>query len=403
MNNPVIIVGAGLAGLSCARALHAQGCPVLVLEAAGHVGGRVTTSEVEGFLVDRGFQTMLTSYPNAQAVLDFERLDLHGFAPGALIQLGGHRYRFLDPWKAPLGALQGIFAPVASIADAVRIARLRADCLAGRGATAGTTLELLRARGFSSRVIERFFKPFFGGVFLERELTTGAAFFAFVFEMFARGQAVVPARGMRAIPEQIAAALPTDAIRLNTPVRAVEGNEVRLQDGGSLVGEEVILAVDPDTAAGWTGRPTGGWQGATTVSYAADRSPLDEPILLLNGEGQGPVNHVCVPSDVCPSYAPAGAALVSATVLGVPDVDDEQLDQAVRRHLREWFGPRVSEWRRLKVDRVAHALPIGAPRRPSGDRICCGDYLTNPSIDGALQSGLSAAAEVIARLGTNAI
>jgi phytoene dehydrogenase-like protein len=408
--SPVIVVGAGLAGLCCARALHRAGVRFRVLEGADRVGGRVATDCVDGFLLDRGFQVFLTAYPEAAEVLDYRALRLSSFYPGALIQIGAKRYRFADPWRHPLEALGALRAPIASISDALRIARMRAGILkrtADDEAESGSsTREYLASQGMSNRVVERFFRPFFGGVFLDRDLRTSSGFFKFVFKMFARGTAALPAEGMQAIPQQIARQLPEDAVSLQCRVTEVGPCHVRLESGERIEARSVVVATDALQARRLlTGLPDTVWNGTTTVYFAAQRSPINEAVLVLNGKG-GLVNHVCVPSDATGTYAPDGTALVSVSIIGVPQLDDERLEGRARAELADWFGPEANQWRLLRIYRIQNALPIiQRPLALHGDALnssavfMCGAYLATPSINGAMISGRQVAQEVIAALG----
>ena len=121
----VAIVGAGLAGLACARTLARAGRACRVLEASNGVGGRVRTDTVDGFRLDRGFQVLLTAYPECRAVFDYGALDLRAFLPGADVRAGGRTSRIVDPWRDPKAALATALAPVGTLADKARIARLR--------------------------------------------------------------------------------------------------------------------------------------------------------------------------------------------------------------------------------------------------------------------------------------
>lgn len=404
---PVVIVGGGLAGLSCARTLHQAHVPFVLLEASARVGGRVATDEVDGFLLDRGFQVLLDAYPEARQVFDYEALQLRPFFPGALVQLGGRRHRFADPWRRPLTSLAGLAAPIFGLADAWRIAQLRRAARRDPDptGTGPSTAEYLQQRGLSERVIERFFRPFFGGVFLDRDLLTSSAFFRFVFSMFSEGSATLPAHGMKALPEQLAANLPAGSVRLNAPVAGVEQRVVRLANRETIAAEAVVVATDADTAGRLlgTGR-TITWNATTTLYFAAPQSPLGEGILVLNGNGHGRVNHVCVPSDLSRNYAPDGQALISVSVIGIATEDDESLERAIQSELRAWFGQLVNGWRLLRIYRIAQALPRTEPRRaaetsPQNGVLTCGDYLQDPSINGALRSGRQAAEAILAGRG----
>src|SRR5512134_1163452 len=121
----VIVIGAGLAGLCCALRLQQGGRAVLLLEASDGPGGRVRTDRVEGFLLDRGFQVLLTAYPEAQRGLDYQALALQTFYPGALVRAEGKFHRVADPWRRPSAALTTLFSAVGTCGDKLAVARLR--------------------------------------------------------------------------------------------------------------------------------------------------------------------------------------------------------------------------------------------------------------------------------------
>ena len=412
----VLVVGAGLAGLSCAGRLRQAGVDVVLLEAADEVGGRVRTDVVEGFLLDRGFQVLLTAYPECRRRLDYRALDLRRFFPGALVRLGGRFHTVADPWRAPLAGLLGALAPIGGLGDKLRVARLRRRLLASDLETIfarpeRSTLEALRGDGFSQTMIDRFFRPFLGGIFLERELATSSRMFEFVYKMFSAGDTALPAAGMQAIPRQLAAELPEGALRTGCRVAEIEPGRLRLESGERLEGDAVVVASALPDGPALPGTPTVDWCSTTCLYFAAPDPPISRPILALDGDGDGPVNNLCVPSQVAPSYAPAGQALVSASVVGGTggsELADDELEAAVRDQLGGWFGARVERWRRLRIERVRHALPrqdppwLEPPRRPQriADRLyACGDQLDNASINGAMASGRRAAEALLAELG----
>jgi phytoene dehydrogenase-like protein len=408
----IVIVGAGVAGLCCALELQAAGLSCLVLEASDVPGGRVRTDRVDGFLLDRGFQVLLTAYPEVRRVLDLPALRLGTFAPGALVWTGGKLHRVADPFRQPWALPATLLAKVGSFTDKLNIARLRREVCAGSlddllARPETTTLEALRQRyGFSERMIDTFFRPFLGGIFLERELATSSRMLDFVFRMFSLGRAALPAAGMGAIPAQLVARLTAKSgagaatLRLGTQVAALEDGGVRLASGQRITAAAVVLA----TAAGdathlLPGLNTPLSRMTACVYYSATQPPPVGRFLVLNGEASGPVNNLCVPSNVKRGYAPAGKALIAASVLGTEaELTDPGLEAAVRRQLTTWFGAAVAGWRHLRTDLVRDALPArrslepaDLPARCRPGLYLCGDHRTTPSLQGAMASGRRAA------------
>ncbi|MBK8980426.1 MAG: FAD-dependent oxidoreductase [Planctomycetes bacterium] len=416
---PVVIVGAGLAGLTCARVLHDEGVPVLLLDADDGVGGRVRTDLIDGHRVDRGFQVLLTSYPEAVRQLDFAALDLRRFEPGALVHTGGGRLcTIADPLRAPGRLLATLRAPVGSLADKLRVARLRLR-LAGADLDAllerpqRTTRDHLHALGFSDAIVERFFRPFHGGVLLDRELRTSSRMFEFTFACFARGAAAIPAQGMAAIPAQLAARLPAGSIRLQTHVTDVDPHGVTTAAGERIDGRAVVVATDGETAAGLCDDPAvpaPRFKGTTLLVFSAPRLARRPRMIVLSGDPHdGPIDHLCVPSAIAPDYAPAGRDVVYATVLDGQPPDRAPLAERAQKQLMRWFGDAARAWELLSTTRIERALPdldalddapVVKPVRLASGLFVCGDHRDSPSIQGALRSGRRAAEAVLAARGT---
>jgi phytoene dehydrogenase-like protein len=405
----VAIVGAGLAGLCCALRLREIGVSFHIYEASDAVGGRIRTDSLDGFRLDRGFQVLLTSYPEAERMLDYGPLDLRSLHSGALIRFDGRFHRFADPRRHLLSGLRGSFGPIGTLADRLRMLSLIHKTRAGRvedqlARPEGLTLDLLRWHGFSDAMIDRFFRPLFGGIFLERELVTSSRLFRFLFRMIAEGQAAVPNAGMGAIPEQLASRLPPESVSCHSAVSRIESGRLRLIDK-SIEARAIVVATESPVAAQLLGSriQSPASRGVTCLYFAADNSPIGEPILVLNADEKGPINHLAVMSDIAPGYAPPGAALISVTVLDIPEFGDAQLESAVREQLTNWYGQQVRAWRHLRTYRIAHALPdqtapaLDSPMKPValGDRLfVCGDHRDIASIHGAMQSGWRAAQAV---------
>jgi phytoene dehydrogenase-like protein len=409
MSDATVIIGGGLAGLACAVRLQRAGVDAIILEASDRLGGRCGSDRDGGLILDRGFQVYLDSYPEAGALLDLHKLDLRPFTAGALVRLGDRFWRFADPFREPSSALSTFLSPVASLGDKLRVAGLRRtllnDALERPAAQNIPTIAYLRELGFSDQTIDRFFRPFYGGVFLERGLSTSSRMFEFTFRMFARGNATLPARGMQAIVDQLADRLRPKTVRLNAPVAAIDGSVVRLASGESITARAIVVATDVDVASRLLGEPMprqGRWVGTTCVYFAADRSPIREPILALSSDASDIINHVSVVTDVCPEYATTGRSLVSCTALGI---GHEKIEERAIEQLTRWYGPSVRKWTHVRTYEIPYALPeqstetmthVHHPVRLKPGLYVAGDHRDFASIDGAFASARRCAEAVIA-------
>ncbi|MEQ9461383.1 MAG: NAD(P)/FAD-dependent oxidoreductase [Phycisphaeraceae bacterium] len=397
---PILIIGAGVAGLACATELHRDAYPFLLLEASDAPGGRMRTDHLDGFTLDRGFQIFLTGYDYASSLLDLDALDLHPFEAGSLIRWNNGFARFSDPWRRPARLFETLFVGPGNLMDRFRIGRLRTMARSARHddqPSDETAAQLFDRLHFTPQFRQAFLDPWWRGVLLDRHLTAPASYLKFIFNTFSQGGAVIPARGIQSIPIQLAQKLPTDSIRLNTTVHNIDPNRhaVTLSTGEQLSASSVILAADPSSTAQLLNQPAPSMHGTTVLYFAADKPPVEDRMLVLNSNPEGYFNHVCVLSNICPALAPSGASLISVTAIH-PILEPNDLQASIIKELSTWFGPQTRTWRHLRTYTIPNALPpiSRSTALPLGITPA-GDWTTTPSIEGAMRSGKQAAENAI--------
>jgi phytoene dehydrogenase-like protein len=398
----VVVVGAGLAGLSVATRLAAAGLDVHVAEAGAHAGGRLATDRVDGFVVDRGFQVLNTGYPRA-ADLDLDALDLGWFWAGAVVRHEGRASRVVDPRRHPTTALETLRAPIGSLRDKLAVAAFSAR--AGYlpvprllRAPERTSEEAFRRAGIGAPAVERFLRPFLAGVLLESDLATSSRYLDLLWRSFARGRIGLPAAGMQAVGAQLAARLPAGRLHLGTTVRAVASGRVTT-DGGAVHADAVVVATDPDTAARLLpGVTASAPRQVTTHLHVLPSSPWPAALLVLGTPGGRLVNSVVL-TDAQPRYSPDGRALVASSTL-LPTRAEDVRDEIARLH-----GVGTADLDHLTTVTVTGAQPAALPpldlRRPvalGGGLFVCGDHRDTPSIQGAMASGRRTARAVLREL-----
>jgi phytoene dehydrogenase-like protein len=408
----VIVVGAGLAGLSAAWHLHRQGVGVTVVESSDDVGGRMRTDLVGGFRLYRGFHLYCTAFPEPARVLDVPALDLRFLDPEVAVWLEGDRVSVAHPWQRPAQASTGLRSRLGTPADMVRLATTF-DLLATMPAERilaepeSSAENAWRQRGLSPRMTDRVLRPLLAGMLGETALSSSNRFVDLLLRAVARGRVGVPAAGIATVPRQIAAALPPGTIHLGVRVTGVSADRVSTEDG-ELPARAVVVATDPGTAIRLLpGLHEPSLHGLTTVYHAAPETPLARPVLVLDGSGQGPVTSTAVLSAVSSSYSPDRRALVVSTVVSTAAErrDLSGLEKDVRAHLQVLYGTDTSDWEHLRTYHLPQALPAVRPphnfRRPvrvMGGLYVCGDHRDSSSVQGAMVSGRRAARAAAADL-----
>jgi protoporphyrinogen oxidase len=415
MKTDVLIIGAGMAGLTAAKVLKSSGKKIKIIEAADRPGGRVATDEADGFLFDRGFQVLLTAYPEAKRFLDYEALNLYTFEPGAIILNESGRSTVGDPLRRPLSLIPTLLSPAGSFADKVRMLRLKLKLKNPELAEIfdrpeKTTMAYLKEQGFSEKMISQFFKPFMTGIFLEDKLCTSSRMFEFVFKMFSEGETAIPAKGMGMIPAQMAKDLSTEELILKEKVVSINEDGVITASGKRYHAQKILIATDganlPAPFTSDNKKPN----SVTNIYFSAFLPPFMKPIIALNSMNNKLVNNIAVMDQISPAYAPHGISLVSVSLIGDFKNDAKtDLSFEVIQELRYWF-PEAKDWDHLRTYHIPYGLPndenVNNDLNLSNFRLSdtcfqCGDHLLNGSINAAMKSGRQAAEFLISLTDNN--
>ncbi|GAA4356704.1 NAD(P)/FAD-dependent oxidoreductase [Angustibacter luteus] len=408
----VVVIGAGLAGLAAAVALHRARLNVLVVEASDDVGGRVRTDSVDGLQLDRGFQLLNPSYPELHrlarlGVLDLGALDLRPFEPGVVVAQGGRRTVLADPRRLPQHLRSTLTGP-GSVREKLALARwavdvVRADPAELLAADDEPLSAALAQRSITGRLRTSVVDPFLAGVLADDSGQTSRRFVELLVRAFVRGTPALPAAGMAALPRQLAAGLAPDALALGVRAVSVTGTSVAT-DAGIVTTSATVVATDPRTATRLAHLPTVAMRGLTTYYHLAETAPSSAAMLHLDGGRRGPLVNSAVVSNVAPAYAGGRGALVATTVLGARE--DPAVERAVRAQLRLVYGADPRPWELVATYAIPDALPAMLPpldvRQPVDLRdglFVAGDHRDTASIQGALVSGRRAATAVLAHLG----
>ena len=377
----VIVVGAGLSGLTAAKVLAEAGRSVLVVEKEDTVGGRVRTEAVDGYLIDRGFQLINPAYPALRAEVDLEALDLKPFGHGVQVSTQQGLKTLANPLRHPLLLPQTLASGLVNAGDVAGLIRFVASTPRG-GATLGAELDRL---GVVGAIRTKVLAPFLPGVVADDPDAVDAAIGQFLLTTFALGRPSVPSRGAQALSNQLAAA----AKRAGAEIRI--GAEATVRDGavdtpdGTMTARDIVVATAPQD----NGKTT---RGLTTWWFRADEAPSESPFVRIDATRSGPVVNTAVMTNIAPSYSPDGSALIQASALHNPAVTDTD----VTAHLSALWGTDATKWDLVARTDVEHSLPSQRPGDLGADDAHrAGDYTVGGSLNGAVRSGRAAAQAVL--------
>ena len=407
----VAIIGAGLAGLSCALELQRNKIDFQIFESSDGVGGRVRSDVIDGFILDRGFQLYNPSYAEGKRLLDYKSLDLKSFTPGIAIRDGKKLRLIVDPFRSKDYRFRFIKDLPGNLFSHLGLLGYFLKYLITSDAQITTTKDVsasesLTKSGIRGSLLEKLFRPFLQGVFLESDLSTSRKFLDVVLKTFLLGIPSVPTKGMQEIPNQLASKIPSEKISLNTKILKIDGNKIFTKDE-EIQASKIVVATDPSTAISWLNLEPKKMHTVTTWYFKADQQVNSKvkgkPILFVDAQKSGPLTNAVVMTNAAASYAPEGQVLVSASAISPYENADLE---SVKKHLAHLFGVNTQNWELIKEYKIKEALPAMIPpyslissNQISEDLFVAGDHRATSSIQGAMLSGTNAAISVKVSLG----
>ena len=400
------IVGAGISGLIAASILEGKGYAVTIFERLERAGGRVQTDDLDGYIMDHGFQVLLDAYPLASKYLDLKALQLHSFLPGAVIFKDGKQSTLGDPLRSLPLLLPTLFSKIGTLSDKIKILSLNIELKKTSienifEGEETSTLSYLRSKGFSDAIISSFFKPFFSGIFLEPNLSTSSRMFQFVYKMFGEGSAVLPTNGIGAITGQLVSKLDSTKIIYNIEVKSISDTTILLSNGEVVPGDYTIMATNTTNLVPNLRNQNITWKGCDTFYFSVSDRVIKKPLIGLIADKEALINNIFYLTSLNSSWS-RNDELLCVTVVKEHNLKEEILIKKVKQDLGQYCG--ITRLNFLKRYRIPKGLPDVADMRyemaPSETQLkdtlfLAGDHLLNGSLNAAMMAGEKAALGII--------
>jgi protoporphyrinogen oxidase len=391
----IVIVGAGLAGLNCAFNLEKNNIDYLLIEKSENVGGRLGSRLLNDFIIDEGFQVLLDSYEELDKTLDKKELEPRYFKQGALLRIEDNLVTFQSPISSIKAFISFIFESKISLNDKLQLASLSFYVLLNDSNTLLNTNELSSAeyiqKKFSKSLINSFFRPFLGGVFLDYELKTRTGFMFYIFKKFMFGKTFVPKDGMNTLPKKIAAKIPNEKLVLKTAVSKIGINSIFLENGEEIQANTIVIASNPGALnALGINEPKVVFNNSFTY-YFTTEAKIPENLsktLILNSKENEILRHFCVISTVSEAYAPNSKNLISVSI---QNQDENELStiEKIKTELNFWLEGEIKFLHKIEIPESLSLFENYSELdyKIKENVYRCGDYMRFPSTNAALKTG----------------
>lgn len=399
------IIGAGLSGLVAAIVLERFGYHPIIIERDNHIGGRLQTKKVKGYQVDVGFQVLLEAYPKLQEYAKLDQLQLKSFEPGASIYLNSKWEVLGDFTRSPRLFFRTLSSSVGNFKDKLKVFSLSQSLKKKNieeifNSPDSKTIDYLRDYGFSEAIIDSFFMPFFGGIFLEDELKTSSRMFEFIYKMFTEGKVSIPKNGISTLPKHLAGQLKNTEIILNTSVKEVKSDTILLENNKTIKTDYTIIATEASDLIPNLKNQKTSWHSCDNLYFLTAEKKVGANFIGLLPQKDALINNIVFIDER--KARQEGRYLLSVTVIKKHNLNQEELIKRIKKELKSYVG--IQELEFLTHFYILKALPIVQPVEydimPSETLLkdgifLAGDQMLNASVNAAMLSGERAAMGII--------
>jgi len=404
----VIVIGGGFSGLSAAYYLQKKGLNVKVFDASGRIGGRAKTDNIEGFQLDWGTHFYHHSTTELKKIIDIGQLGLENIYPGYLLRYNDKFLLYSNPMLKTMDVFPTLLANNISAKDKLRLLgfSLKLKALSYSNIVRQTemsTYQYLKRAGFAKQAIDSLFKPIISAAIFDRNLQSSSKLSLLFLKSLFNDHVALPKEGIGSIADAMAKELTPASVCLKSRVKNITNDGVEFTDGRLINAKAVVIATNAIDAKKICNNIEISTESThiSTLYFEAEKPPISKPIMMLNANEHGLVNHVFVPSILHENYAPKGKHLIAVNIIEANELDDEELIAAVMVELSGWFGLQVKDWRHIKTYHIKYAMPfkpiidnVEFSKHIGGNVFYAGDALSIGTMESALRSGRETAENV---------
>ena len=396
----VLIVGAGVSGITCAIKCQDLGLNYLLIDKNTRVGGRLGSIYENGYIFDIGFQVFNTSYEITKQYLNLKQLDLHFFKPGSAIYSDKKFTIISDPLRDFGQVFNTLFSKIPTVADKMRILKLKISLfnyvIEEDKSEDLETIVFLKEYGFSENMISQFFLPFFAGIFLENKLSTSSKFFKYIFSKFGKGLASLPSNGMQEIPKNMLRRVDREKVFLNFEVEHIsKDKKVKLKDGTTIAPSKIVFT---GKSQNLINNKLVNYNSVKTLYFNSNVIPDYSNYIHIFPQ-EKLINNIAFLTSISKRYSENNDNLISVSIIKENNISDSKLITHIKDRLENIYGGNFNFLKNFNIEQATIKQPVQYFDQKYNLSIndkyyLAGDNLVHGSIEGAAISGTKVAKEL---------